>query len=205
MMMLLPPELWQHVLQWMDQTTQLGHVARQFRGLLGQAWYQQHAGRRKWRQLSASLLCIPQDQAMAEMLRWGPPCLKIVLGDFLGALESRYTRWVLFTYWAADVWGEGRIPRAVQCVLNDFTAEDAKLAVWAHMGPTENALVWHMFAQLWVDYASFFRARSLPALRAACAATLSPEQLAFLRCAQRCLFDDEDVEWQWQALEPHQA
>lgn len=202
---MLPVELWQHVLQWVDPIQPLGQVSRQFRSMLGQSWYQQHARQHQWQQLQASLLLIPHDQALEEMLRWGPHCLKVTLEDFVGALESRYTRWVLFTYWAVDVWGEAGLPRSVQKVLDNFTAEDCKLAVWAHMGPTENVLVWHMFAQLWADYAALFRARSLPTLRAACAATLSAEQLAFLQCAQQCLFCEDDVQWQWQALEPHQA
>ena len=202
---MLPVELWQHVLQWVDPLTSLGQVSRQLRGMLGQRWYQQHARQHQWRQLQASLLQIPQHQALEEMLRWGPRCLQVALEDFMGALESQYTRWVLFTYWAVDVWGEARLPRSVQAVLNNFTAEDSKLAVWAHMGPSENVLVWHMFAQLWLEFAGLFRARSLPALRQACARTLTAEQLAFLQCAQRCLFPEDDVQWQWQEPVTHHA
>jgi hypothetical protein len=186
----LPPELCHHLLAWIAAPSRLGAVSRQWRALLGQAWYREQATRRRWRQLRGSLEQLPRYQALAEVLRWGPPQLQEAVDHFAGALDSPYTRWVLFTYWTMDLWGEARLPRSVQRILDDFTPGDTKLALAAHMGPTENVVAWWMFTRFWQSHAAVFAANSLPLLASACRQALTPEQHAFARCAERSLFAD---------------
>ena len=186
----LPREIRQHVLTWVAAPWQLGAVSRQWRALLGQAWYCEQARHRRWRQLCGSLAQVPPNQALSELIRWGPPLLAETLDHFAGALETLYTRWVLATYWTTDLWGEAGLPRSVRRVLDNFTLGDTKLAMAAHMGPTENVVAWWLYTRVWQAHAEVFKALQLVPLADACSQALTPEQHAFARCAERGLFAD---------------
>jgi hypothetical protein len=176
----LPTEICRQLLSWDAEA--LAGVSRQWRGLLGQAWYRERAARLRWQQLRGSLAQLPRYRARAEVLRWGPPHLQEAVDHFAGALETWYTRWVLFTYWSADLWGEGR-PAPVQRVLDRLPLSDTKLALSAQMCPTENVVTWWMFTRHWVGGMT----SRLPELSAACTAAMTREQVAFAWCAERSL------------------
>ena len=178
----LPCELARHVLAWTDTCENLGCVSRQWRAVVGQALFTERARRLRWQQLRGSLVQLPCDCALDEVLRWGPPHLQDAVDQFAGALETWFTRWVLFTYWSADLWGGCR-PRSVQAALDRLSVRDTRLAMSAHMSMGENAVTWWMFTQHW----SGSSPNGLTGLQSACAAVMTPEQAAFAWCAERSL------------------
>lgn len=191
--MQLPAELCRYLVTWVAEPLVLGSVSRQWRALLGQAWYAEQHYLRQWRQLRGSLAQLPHAQALPEMLRWSPPQLTETIDQFAGALESLYTRWVLVTYWSTDVWGEAGLPQSVCSVLDKFTPGDTKLALAAHMGPTENVVSWWLYTCLWREQAATFDAQQLVPLSTACAQALTSEQTAFAWCAKRSLFANTNL------------
>jgi hypothetical protein len=87
-----------------------------------------------------------QGMGQLEVLRWGPPQLQEAVDHFAGSLRHG-TRWILFTYWSTDLWGEA--------TPGGQSVGDTKLALCAHMAPGENVV-------------ASFAASCLPALEAAC-------------------------------------
>ena len=192
-MLALPQEVCRHMLTWVAAPAALGGISRQWRALLADAWYREHAERRRWRQLRGSLTQLLPYEALTEVLRWGPPQLQEAVDHFAGSLETRYTRWILFTYWSTDLWGEATLggavlPEGVRSVLASFSVGDTKLALCAHMGPCENVVTWWEFTRFWQPHGASFAASCLPALEAACYRAMTAEQRAFGCCVERCLF-----------------
>jgi hypothetical protein len=191
-MHLLPPEVLAHVLSWW-RTPAIARTCRLLWREIHAAWYAEHARQFFWRRTLRSIGEVPLEadyplefaRRLRQFLAVVPPILAQTTEAFAGALENTFTRWMLFRYWAHDVFGDVPLPAAARILMGRWSSHANRLAFSANMTHSDSLLEWWAFCQYWRSIGSAFGAgpREREPFEVACDQAMTAEQRAFSTCA----------------------
>lgn len=186
-----------HVLDWVrdDLVEHVARVSRWFWRELHASWHTQRARQRAWRRARHHVLPVPAHfdhppafkRKLQDFLALAPRVLTQTLEQYVGALDSCFTRWMLFRYWSHDIWGDVPLPPPARTLMVAWSTRAKRLALSMNMLHDDSLLEWWGFGQYWrlIDREGEEgqEGKESHLFVAACARHLTAEQRAFSEAA----------------------